>query len=376
MVHQSDRTQDQSAKVDMTHALINAGILPFNWHPRLNQAPETLASDNLPDKVAGMLLGLAIGDALGNTSESLLPGERRRQHGWITDYRPNWYAENRPVGLPSDDTQLAFWTLEHLLEQGALDSPALGHLFASRRIFGLGQSVRQFLRDFKAGTDWTQAGARSAGNGALMRIAPILLPHLRNPSADLWADTLLAAHLTHRDALSNIACLAFIDLLWQWLAAQQPPDTRAWLDRFTAFCADVDPGVSYAPRAGHPPNFNGNLPALIEQYLHPALERGLSVTEAGEIWHSGAYLLETLPCVLFILARYQDDPEQAILAAVNETKDNDTIAAIVGAAVGALHGRSGLPDRWIDGLLGRTQADDDGRVFELIEQAINRYSAV
>lgn len=54
---------------------------------------------------------------------------------------------------------------------------------------------------------------------------------------------------------------------------------------------------------------------------------------------------------------------------MNDTKDNDTVAAIVGAAVGALHGRAGLPKRWIDNLLGRTTDSDDGRVFGLLEAA-------
>jgi len=34
------------------------------------------------------------------------------------------------------------------------------------------------------------------------------------------------------------------------------------------------------------------------------------------------------------------DPEEAIVRAVNDTKDNDTIAAIAGAGVGVLHGRN------------------------------------
>ena len=55
------------------------------------------------------------------------------------------------------------------------------------------------------------------------------------------------------------------------------------------------------------------------------------------------------------------DAEEVIVRAANDTVDNDTIAAIVGAGVGALHGKKGLPARWVLNLLGRTGADDDRR---------------
>jgi ADP-ribosylglycohydrolase len=67
--------------------------------------------------------------------------------------------------------------------------------------------------------------------------------------------------------------------------------------------------------------------------------------------------------------KHGSDPEEAILRAVNDTTDNDTIAAIVGAAVGALHGRRKMPERFISGLLGRTAERDDGRIFQLITKA-------
>ena len=89
--------------------------------------------------------------------------------------------------------------------------------------------------------------------------------------------------------------------------------------------------------------------------------------------HSGAYLLETVPCVVCLLSQHGADPEEAIVRAVNDTKDNDTIAAIVGAAVGMLHGAKALPRRWREGLTGRTSTDDDGRMFELIGMARARF---
>ena len=61
--------------------------------------------------------------------------------------------------------------------------------------------------------------------------------------------------------------------------------------------------------------------------------------------------------------------EEAIVGAVNDTNDNDTIAAIVGAAVGAMHGKRAIPERWLKNLLGRTSYTDDGRVFELLRKA-------
>ncbi len=67
------------------------------------------------DRARGMMLGLAIGDALGNTSEGMSPAWRRRVCGEVRDYLRNPRALGRRIGLPSDDTQLAFWTLERML---------------------------------------------------------------------------------------------------------------------------------------------------------------------------------------------------------------------------------------------------------------------
>lgn len=93
--------------------------------------------------------------------------------------------------------------------------------------------------------------------------------------------------------------------------------------------------------------------------------------EACISWYSGAYLLETLPSVIFILMKHGHNLEEAIIRAVNDTKDNDTIGAIVGAAVGALHGKRAIPERWIRNHSGRTSFSDDGRIFDLLTDAKN-----
>jgi ADP-ribosylglycohydrolase len=66
---------------------------------------------------------------------------------------------------------------------------------------------------------------------------------------------------------------------------------------------------------------------------------------------------------LLSATKHADDPEEALIRAVNDTYDNDTIAAIVGAAVGAVHGKDALSKQWIDNLSGRTRESDDGKIF-------------
>jgi len=320
-------------------------------------------------KVEGMLFGIAIGDALGITTEAMLPDRRRLAYGEIRDYIPNRYV-NEARGFPSDDTQLAFWTLEQLIDDHGLVPENLARRFSSSgRIFGIGSTVRSFLRNLQSGTPWQLCGPESAGNGALMRIAPVLVPHLRSGGTDLWIDTALAAMLTHNDRASISSCLAFVAMLWDLLDMTSVPDSDWWIERYITLAQDLEGETEYAPRSGKFTSYRGPLWRFVEENLRWADREGLSVLDACNAWYSGAFLLETVPSALYVLMRHAHDPEEAIIRAVNDTRDNDTIAAIVGAAVGALHGRNAIPRRWIDNLSGRTSHRDDGKVFDLIRSA-------
>ncbi len=352
--------------------LIKRGLLGPQFATVLEWIPAPLVTSF--ERVEGLLLGLAIGDALGNTSEATNAGERQRRYGEIRDYLPNRYAESRSVGLPSDDTQMAYWLIECLLEDDGLVPEHVAHVFgtADRQIFGIGQAVREFVANIGAGVAWEEAGTQSAGNGALMRIAPIVLPHLLAPSPALWVDTILAAHLTHRDPGSTASCVAFVNVLWQALSLTQPPTSDWWLTTFCKVAQQLEGDTHYRPRrAGL--RYDGPIWRFAQEHVSDALASNLSVREACDSWYSGAFLLETVPSVLMILAKHGQDPEEAIVRAVNDTRDNDTVAAIVGAAVGALHGADKLPTRWSANLLGRTGPQDDGRIFDLIAQVRERF---
>jgi ADP-ribosylglycohydrolase len=350
--------------------LLCKGRIRMEDAPFLQTRPCPLPSGFDFDRVEGMLLGLAIGDALGNTTESDRPAARRSAHGEVRDYLPNPVLGGRPVGLPSDDTQLAFWTLERLIADAGLVPERVARRFCSQHVYGLGSAVREFLAASKAGRAWTEAGPESAGTGALMRIAPILVPHLREPSPRLWADAALAGMITHNDRASNAACVAFVHLLWECLRLDRPPDPAWWPATFCPVMAALEGRTSYGARGPlGVEDCVGPISAFASACVTLALGERWPTVWACDGWHSGAYLREALPSALYILARHAGDPEEAIVRAVNDTVDNDTIAAIVGAAVGALHGARALPRRWREGLLGRTGADDDGRVFELLRGA-------
>jgi ADP-ribosyl-[dinitrogen reductase] hydrolase len=342
----------------------------------LDRQPEALPEGFGFDRVEGMLLGLAIGDSLGNATEGDSPADRARDYGEIIGYVPHHYdPERRAIGLPSDDTQLAFWTLEQMVANGGIDPEQLACRFCSQRILGIGRTVREFVGRFKdEGRPWQEAGVHSAGNGALMRIAPVLVSHLRDPTPALWSDTAIAAMLTHNDRSSTAACVAFVRLLWDALRRPSPPRPGFWLHRFLEIARPLEGEIHLEPRFGpQKGQFRGSLADFTDRAVHDALHAKKPTRDACDTWGSGAFLLETVPSVIYILERHAHSPREAILRAVNDTRDNDTIAAIVGAAVGALHGRKALPQEWIDGLLGRTGERDDGRVFELIAEARERF---
>lgn len=336
--------------------------------------------DNVPtppgpsnDRLRGMLLGIAIGDALGNTTESLNPPQRRERHGEVRNYLPNEWAEEMEVGVPSDETQLAFWTVESLLEHGRLDPEDLIERFAEGEIFGGGGAVERAVEAYNYGASWREAGEPSAGNGAFARVPPVVLPHLPTAGRQLWEDVVFSTIVTHKDEMAVVANVGFTGLLFEVFGAGPEEATGEWwVDEFLKYARPVETDREYPSRSPHI-SFEGTLCEMIETHMRRAAEGYISIVDACNSWYSGAYLLETVPSVLLILARCADDPEEALIRAVNDTRDSDSIAAAVGAAVGALHGADAFPKRWVDNLTGRTREDDDGRVFELADMAIERF---
>ena len=201
----------------------------------------------------------------------------------------------------------------------------------------------------------------------------MLVPYVRSPSPDLWVDTALSAIITHNDAGSTSACLAFVAMLWQLLRMDAPPEPPWWRREYVRLARDLEGETQYAPCGGAYQAYSGTMWGFVDERLAAAEAADLTTLEACEQWYSGAYLLETVPSVLYTLERHAADPEEALVRAVNDTRDNDTIAAIVGAAVGALRGAAALPERWVTQLSGRTRDSDDGEVQRTMVRARERW---
>ena len=350
--------------------LLDQGIIRLNESSLLYQIPQSLPPDFSFNKIEGMLLGLAIGDALGATSEGKRPEERRRIFGEITDYVPGKRSDNRRVGVPTDDTQLSFWTLKQLIQDHGLIPDNLAKRFCKHHIQGVGTTTRKFISNYKdKGIPWYESGVDSLGNGVLMRISPIIIPYLDNPHPSMYADAALDAMITHNSFANTSCCVAFVNILWKLLSMKSAPEPSWWLDTYCSVAERLEGNTQYDTRIPNYADFHGALWQFTQMVVSNALNKNTSTLEACNNWGSGASLLETVPSVIYILAKHANNPEEAIIRAVNDTKDNDTVAAIVGAAIGALHGTEGIPLRWINSLTGRTTKSDDGRVFKLILMA-------
>lgn len=234
-------------------------------------------------KVEGMLLGIAIGDSLGITSEGLTPSQRRARFGELRNYIPNRYV-NEARGFPSDDTQLAFWTLEQLITDSGFVPENVAARFCRGRIFGIGSTVRQFISNFKAGRPWHQCGPNSAGNGALMRIAPMLIPCLQKGGTGVWVDTAISAMITHNDTASIAGCVSFVAMLWDLLDMKKPPKPEWWVNRYVEIARDLEIGTGYTPRGGQFTDYHGPAWQFVQEKVMWAYREKLSVVDACSTW--------------------------------------------------------------------------------------------
>lgn len=153
----------------------------------------------LLERAQGVLLGLAVGDALGATVEFLTPGEIRAKFGTHRRIVGGGWLHLKP-GQLTDDTEMSLCIARTTVARGGWDLRAVAESFAawlrSRPVDVGATCARGIRRYLHAGTLEAPVNEWDAGNGAAMRVAPVAL-------LTLGDDALLArlaveqARLTH-----------------------------------------------------------------------------------------------------------------------------------------------------------------------------------
>jgi ADP-ribosyl-[dinitrogen reductase] hydrolase len=298
---------------------------------------------NLRSRNRGALLGLAVGDAVGTTVEF----SPRGSFPLVTDMVGGGPFGLRP-GAWTDDTSMALCLGRSLLDCAGFDAGDqmgryvrwrdAGYLSSNGRCFDIGNTVSAALARFERTGD-PLAGSTdpaSAGNGSLMRLAPVVLYYGAEPE-EAVRQAGESSRTTHGTAEAVDACRLFAALLVRALAGR-------------------DKDEILAPVTGLPRSL---APAIA------ALASGAWRGKAESDIRGSGYVVHALEAALSCFAETKSFRE-AILRAVNLGEDADTTAAITGQLAGAFYGEEAIPADWRSKLV---RGDEIARLGEALGRA-------
>lgn len=286
------------------------------------------------------MLGLAVGDALGAPLEFIDRAEIARRYGEVREMLGGGWLNTVP-GEYTDDTQMALAIARSVVDLGLIDPADIGARFVQwmeSMPKDIGNTTLQSLGYLASGVPWNEAGARTlaqkgdsaAGNGSIMRAAPLALACRNDPDA-LIRQSLDISLITHADPRCCWSCVALNQAIVALLTGS---------DDVIAAAANVDE-------------------TLVREVL-----ASVATIRRDEV-KSGGYVLHTLGAAFWSLLHY-DSFEEVVVAAVNLGGDADSTGAVAGALAGARYGASAIPDRWLAVLQGREELSDlADRLLEL-----------
>lgn len=294
------------------------------------------------NRAQGCLAGLAVGDALGTTLEFTSPGSFEP----LTDMIGGGPFRLK-AGQWTDDTSMALCLADSLIQCGGFDLRDQadqfvrwwqeGHMSSSKAgCFDIGNTVSSALSRFmKAGEPASgSTDPYSAGNGSIMRLAPIPIYFGNLSEAIHYAAE--SSRSTHQAPACLDACRYLGGILWALIHGVTKEEVLA---------------PFYHP-AGE--TWDGMDPAIAAIAAGSFKEK-----EPPEIRGSG-YVVQSLEAALWAFHRSSTFEEGALLA-VNLGEDADTTGAIFGQLGGAHYGLDGIPAKWLEKLHGREMILDFGR---------------
>lgn len=277
------------------------------------------------DKYRGCLLGLAVGDALGTTLEFKRPGTFEP----INDMVGGGPFRLKP-GQWTDDTSMALCladSLIHLQEfnpKDQMDRYILwrdrGYLSSNGLCFDIGGTVSSALRTYQQTGDPIAGSTdpHTAGNGSLMRLAPVPLAYARDKDRAIFMSG-ESSKTTHGAQECVEACMVMGALI---VDALHETNKSALF----GFVRDTVPVTS--------PAIQDIMQLQYFTYYNPPTIRGTG------------YVVESMAAALWAFHNSDNFRDGALLA-VNLGDDADTTGAVYGQLAGAYYGVEGIPEEWL-----------------------------
>jgi ADP-ribosylglycohydrolase len=328
------------------------------------------------NKVLGMVIGGAIGDALGGPVETWGQEKIAEVHGgpitrYVAPIGHKWFnPETMPAGSTTDDTQLILAVMEGLIKGRVLaaeeknfdhylKSIATQHvLAASQTMAGWGKTTVEAVRRIANGVDWKISGRtvekhRGTGNGAPMKIAPMAAWWFGKDGQIFESDgnfhfcqrCVEISAMTHYTKISAIAATVHAYVMYYLLTTSPGVIVKKYVyDVWELLEECLDPSIEGDPahwKIDHLEDTGFDFWKRLREvwdYTYKLPQEERTVQKALEIFGGGScHVFDSLP---FSYALFLRDPFsfQSILDAVNAGGDNDTNAKFVGEMIGALHG--------------------------------------
>ena len=238
---------------------------------------------------------------------------------------------NMPPGTWSDDSSMTIATMSSIVNRQGIDYDDImseflqwlenGNYTQYNHVFDIGNTTLAGLKNYKKGIDPVLCGGdevRDNGNGSLLRILPLAFV------PDITYDVIEnVSALTHRHAVSKIACVFYVEIARSMLSND----------------LSIDEHVNSV--AGKIKEYYKDFEEL--EYFNNIFNDNLDDVK------SGGYVIDTFESVVHCLkntGNYRD----AVLKAVNLGEDTDTVAAICGGLAGIYYGFDDIPSEWIDGV--------------------------
>lgn len=294
--------------------------------------------DKYQDRTRGILVGLAVGDALGAPVE-FLPGPSdiyiKEMGEKIEHFHENYRA---PKGVWTDDTEMALCIADSLLVNEGYDSYDLMQRFTNwanegyrtydgKPAVDVGNQTMRAIEDFERHpVIFEKETTESAGNGSIMRLAPIIIANTFAGQKDI-EPTINMAVLSCRETHNSIAAQATTALFTTMLYCALHGYSK---NRIASCCGRFLPDEEYDRF------WRENADVLVGR----ALEK-----DGNKLCNLGGYVVDTFAIALWGLMNF-DNFKDGMMAVIRLGGDTDTNAACYGQLAGAYYGYKAIPEEW------------------------------